>query len=161
MILKQVKWLSHHKRHVKAKLRRFAFSHQYDWNLILSRKCCNDAYFWRNTQAFLPHQITHTQESQTRLKTKQVLFGKPPKVPNWRKWSDTCSWCTVMKPNRLEIPCQSFPKKSQERNRWSISSVMPHPPIQNWTLDWRMCLLIKLSAVAKWLRSKRQTKYWP
>jgi len=67
----------------------------------------------------------------------QILFGKPLKISNWNKWSDTCLGCTVKKPSQLKIPYQSFPKKSHQKLKVICilhHATSPQPPKQSWTL---------------------------
>ena len=85
--------------------------------IFLSSNWCNGTSFWWNTRAFLSIQITHTQESHMILKAERLRLENPPKVPNWNKWSDTCSGNAMWNLSQWEISYHSLPKKSQEKNK--------------------------------------------
>jgi len=86
-----------------------------------------------------------------------MVFEKPPNNLNWRMWSWTWAGLTETNLSQEWISCQIYPKKSQCKNKWSISSWEPHSQEKKKIFGWSILLLIKLSVVRRLVCNKRQT----
>lgn len=124
-----------------------ALSHQYEWNLTLSRIWAIRVWTLLKNLLLRSFHTNQTANNQMSWRKDLCFFEYPVQGINWLKWLLMELGSTPATPNQDLIYCHKELNKSQWMNKWDIVSSWSHPTIQLAASCWMMPHLTRLFLV--------------